>query len=233
MLSERAIDSGAWSRCRSTRVAPPNPSTAGRRSGRWSSRSPCTRSCRTSSSASSASSSSAAGVAAAHPALRRESAPARPGRPSGRGSLSVALSLVARARQPGHARAPRLQARRRPPRRPGPAAVAALQVWVANVIGFALLYWEIDRGGPVVRTTWRADRAACRPTSASRRTRTTTPSTRSRSGRRRRESTGRRGSSTTSTPRSRTRWRSARRDAMPLLAAARSCSWACRRSAGS
>jgi len=32
--------------------------------------------------------------------------------------------------------------------------LAALQVWVANVIGFALLYWEIDRGGPVVRTTW-------------------------------------------------------------------------------
>lgn len=32
--------------------------------------------------------------------------------------------------------------------------VAALQVWVANVIGFALLYWEVDRGGPVVRTTW-------------------------------------------------------------------------------
>ncbi|HEY6799561.1 MAG TPA: hypothetical protein VI121_02880 [Agromyces sp.] len=32
--------------------------------------------------------------------------------------------------------------------------LAALQVWVANVIGFALLYWEIDRGGPVSRTTW-------------------------------------------------------------------------------
>ena len=32
--------------------------------------------------------------------------------------------------------------------------LAALQVWVANVIGFALLYWEIDRGGPVARTTW-------------------------------------------------------------------------------
>jgi uncharacterized membrane protein len=29
---------------------------------------------------------------------------------------------------------------------------SALQVWVANVIGFALLFWEIDRGGPVVRT---------------------------------------------------------------------------------
>ena len=32
--------------------------------------------------------------------------------------------------------------------------LAALQVWVANVIGFALLYWELDRGGPVVRTMW-------------------------------------------------------------------------------
>jgi branched-subunit amino acid transport protein len=32
--------------------------------------------------------------------------------------------------------------------------IAALQVWVANVIGFALLYWELDRGGPVARTTW-------------------------------------------------------------------------------
>lgn len=32
--------------------------------------------------------------------------------------------------------------------------LAALQVWVANVIGFALLFWELDRGGPVVRTTW-------------------------------------------------------------------------------
>lgn len=29
--------------------------------------------------------------------------------------------------------------------------VAALQVWVANVIAFALVYWELDRGGPVAR----------------------------------------------------------------------------------
>lgn len=29
--------------------------------------------------------------------------------------------------------------------------VAAMQVWVTNVIGFSLLYWEIDRGGPVLR----------------------------------------------------------------------------------
>jgi hypothetical protein len=35
----------------------------------------------------------------------------------------------------------------------GPTVLlAALQVWLTNVIGFALLYWELDRGGPVVRT---------------------------------------------------------------------------------
>jgi uncharacterized membrane protein len=30
--------------------------------------------------------------------------------------------------------------------------LAAMQVWITNVIGFALLYWELDRGGPVTRT---------------------------------------------------------------------------------
>jgi uncharacterized membrane protein len=30
--------------------------------------------------------------------------------------------------------------------------LAALQVWTTNVIAYALLYWEIDRGGPVART---------------------------------------------------------------------------------
>jgi len=34
--------------------------------------------------------------------------------------------------------------------------LAALQVWLVNIIGFALLYWELDRGGPVPRST--ADR---------------------------------------------------------------------------
>ena len=29
--------------------------------------------------------------------------------------------------------------------------IAAMQIWLTNVIGFALLYWELDRGGPVVR----------------------------------------------------------------------------------
>jgi adenosyl cobinamide kinase/adenosyl cobinamide phosphate guanylyltransferase len=32
-----------------------------------------------------------------------------------------------------------------------PLLVAAMQVWVTNVIGFALLFWELDRGGPVAR----------------------------------------------------------------------------------
>ncbi|MBT2518824.1 hypothetical protein J7E29_15385 [Streptomyces sp. ISL-90] len=34
---------------------------------------------------------------------------------------------------------------------------AALQVWVANVIGFTTLYWELDRGGPVLRTALARD----------------------------------------------------------------------------
>jgi len=35
----------------------------------------------------------------------------------------------------------------------GPALLAgAGQVWLTNVIVFALAYWELDRGGPVVRT---------------------------------------------------------------------------------
>jgi hypothetical protein len=35
--------------------------------------------------------------------------------------------------------------------------VAAMQVWVTNVIGFALLYWELDRGGPVARRRMRRE----------------------------------------------------------------------------
>ena len=35
--------------------------------------------------------------------------------------------------------------------------LAALQVWVTNVIVYALLYWEIDRGGPVLRTRAKRD----------------------------------------------------------------------------
>lgn len=33
----------------------------------------------------------------------------------------------------------------------GPLLIAAMQVWVTGVIGFGLLYWELDRGGPVTR----------------------------------------------------------------------------------
>jgi len=35
--------------------------------------------------------------------------------------------------------------------------LAALQVWVTNVIVFALVYWEMDRGGPVTRTRAKRD----------------------------------------------------------------------------
>jgi len=35
----------------------------------------------------------------------------------------------------------------------GPSLLlAALQVWATNVIAFGLIYWELDRGGPVART---------------------------------------------------------------------------------
>jgi hypothetical protein len=39
--------------------------------------------------------------------------------------------------------------------------VAAMQTWLTNVIGFALLYWELDRGGPVARR--REDRSDIPP----------------------------------------------------------------------
>jgi hypothetical protein len=35
--------------------------------------------------------------------------------------------------------------------RAGALLIAALQVWLTNVIVFALSFWELDRGGPVVR----------------------------------------------------------------------------------
>jgi uncharacterized membrane protein len=36
--------------------------------------------------------------------------------------------------------------------------LGGMQVWLTNVIGFGLLYWEIDRGGPVARHTLARDR---------------------------------------------------------------------------
>ena len=36
--------------------------------------------------------------------------------------------------------------------------VAALQVWATNVIAFALLFWSLDRGGPIARGTLPRDR---------------------------------------------------------------------------
>jgi hypothetical protein len=35
----------------------------------------------------------------------------------------------------------------------GSLLLASLQVWITHVIVFALIFWEMDRGGPVVRTT--------------------------------------------------------------------------------
>lgn len=32
-----------------------------------------------------------------------------------------------------------------------PILLAALQIWVTNIIAFALVFWEMDRGGPVSR----------------------------------------------------------------------------------
>lgn len=38
-----------------------------------------------------------------------------------------------------------------PPQNGSSLLASALQVWVTNVIAFALVYWELDRGGPVDR----------------------------------------------------------------------------------
>jgi hypothetical protein len=43
----------------------------------------------------------------------------------------------------------------------GSLLVGAAQVWLTNIIVFALVYWEIDRGGPVIRT--RAPRSELPP----------------------------------------------------------------------
>jgi hypothetical protein len=40
----------------------------------------------------------------------------------------------------------------------GGLLVAALQVWATNVIAFALLFWNLDRGGPVSRAQLPRDR---------------------------------------------------------------------------
>ena len=34
-----------------------------------------------------------------------------------------------------------------------PILLTALQVWAANIVAFAIVYWEMDRGGPVSRGT--------------------------------------------------------------------------------
>ncbi|MET3450715.1 DUF1345 domain-containing protein [Curtobacterium sp. 1544] len=44
----------------------------------------------------------------------------------------------------------------------GAVLLTALQVWVSSIIAFGLVYWELDRGGPVARRQpdlWVSDRA--------------------------------------------------------------------------
>lgn len=44
----------------------------------------------------------------------------------------------------------------------GAVLLTALQVWVSSIIAFGLVYWELDRGGPVARRQpglWVTDRA--------------------------------------------------------------------------
>lgn len=50
------------------------------------------------------------------------------------GSLGILVSLLSESRASG-----------------GHLLLGAMQIWITNVIGFALLFWELDRGGPVVR----------------------------------------------------------------------------------
>lgn len=45
----------------------------------------------------------------------------------------------------------------RPSTSGGSLLLGAMQVWVTDVVGFALLYWELDRGGPVARRRLRRD----------------------------------------------------------------------------
>ncbi len=75
-----------------------------------------------------------------------------PGRAGAHGAgPHLCLQRRARPRQcrePGPARARRLR-RLQPPA--AGAAVAGLALWVVNVAVFALLYWELDGGGPEAR----------------------------------------------------------------------------------
>ncbi|ROS77792.1 uncharacterized protein DUF1345 [Curtobacterium sp. PhB130] len=44
----------------------------------------------------------------------------------------------------------------------GAVLLTALQVWVSSIIAFGLVYWELDRGGPVARRRpglWKSDEA--------------------------------------------------------------------------
>jgi hypothetical protein len=36
--------------------------------------------------------------------------------------------------------------------------LGAMQVWLTNIIAFGLVFWELDRGGPLARATWSRER---------------------------------------------------------------------------
>jgi hypothetical protein len=56
----------------------------------------------------------------------------------------------------------------------GSLLLGAMQAWITNVIGFGLLFWELDRGGPVARRKL-PGKSCRRRTGGFPRTRTTTP----------------------------------------------------------
>jgi hypothetical protein len=38
------------------------------------------------------------------------------------------------------------------PKNGGPLLLGALQIWLTNIIAFGLIFWELDRGGPIARS---------------------------------------------------------------------------------
>ena len=63
--------------------------------------------------------------------------------------VSIALAAVVIVHQPGRAGHAGRPAVDQAADSGGQLLLAAMQIWLTNVIGFALLYWELDRGGPV------------------------------------------------------------------------------------
>ncbi len=87
-------------------------------------------------------------IAMARRADRGEPAAVQPG------DAVVALALDrarpgARDHQPGLHGAARRRSRRRPGERAGSCCWSRSRCWITNVIAFAIVYWELDDGGPV------------------------------------------------------------------------------------